>query len=67
MAQTFYDLRKDAIEAFQERINNGDCVNEDYISDVIHEVAESVLPVYTSDILSMASYNFSFAACKPEY
>ena len=58
-----YDLRKQAREAIDEAIENKyyDC-----LEDGLHEIADGLVPIYTSDLMSLAADNIEFAVNVPE-
>ena len=63
--KTYYmqDLYDQAIEDLQDRLKEtgygiNDQFGRDYIDDVIHEVADNNIPIYTYDLLQYASNNF---------
>ena len=59
--KTYYteDLVKDAIEELKERIEWYEKEEESYDEDdLIHEVADNNIPIYTYDLLQYASNNF---------
>jgi hypothetical protein len=62
--KTYYseDLIKGAIEDLQDRIKEEEIkLDEKYaieIDDLIHEVADNNIPIYTYDLLQYASNNF---------
>ena len=63
--KTYYmqDLYDQAIEELQDRLKEAgyginDQFGRDYIDDVIHEVADGNVPIYTYDLLQYASNNF---------
>ena len=59
--KTYYkeDLIEGAIEDLQERIEWCEKEKEEYEAyDLIHEIADNNIPIYTYDLLQYASYNF---------
>ena len=63
--KTYYteDLIEGAIEDFQDRLKEAgyginDQFGRDYIDDLISEVADNNIPIYTYDLLQYASNNF---------
>ena len=60
--ETYYteDLVKDAIEELEELKgeNPTEAYEENYLDDIIHEVADNNIPIYTYDLLQYASNNF---------
>jgi hypothetical protein len=59
--KTYYteDLKESAIEELQDRIKWCEEEKEDYdIDDLIPEVADNNIPIYTYDLLQYASNNF---------
>ena len=54
------DLVKGAIEELEERKgeNPTEAYEEDYLDDIIHEIADNNIPIYTYDLLQYASNNF---------
>ena len=67
-----YRIKKEALEELKERLEeNAEFDNgELYISidehDTIFEIADSSVPIYTSDILQMAADNIGLALEEPE-
>ena len=61
--KTYYteDLVKGAIEELEELKgeNPTEAYEEDYLDDIIHEVADNNIPIYTYDLLQYASNNFN--------
>ena len=57
MSWVLNDLLKSTIDSLEERINESGQVD----SDDLHEIADSMIPVYTSDILELACDNLRLA------
>jgi len=57
-----YDLRKQAREALDEAKEYG--IEE--LGDTIHELADGLVPIYTSDLMTLAADNLDFATLEPE-
>ena len=55
------DLIKDAIEDLEDRVEDWDDVD-----DIIHEIADMYVPVYTYDLLQLACENLDLATLEPE-
>ena len=60
--QTLHEIIRDACEELREYDPND--VTEP--SDVIHEIADSSVPIYTSDLLELASQSNELALAVPE-
>ena len=60
---TLHELRITAREAVDEAIENNyyDC-----LEDGLHEIADSLVPVYTSDLMSLAADNICLATDTPD-
>ena len=59
--KTYYteDLVKDAIEELEDRIKEEEIENiKKYLDDIIPEIADNNIPIYTYDLLQYASNNF---------
>lgn len=63
---TIHELVKWAKEELKTRIEEGDCNDENSVSDSISEIAESFVPVYTREILEVALSNFNFVSYESE-
>jgi len=64
---TMHQIIKDSIEEFKERLEdypNGFYQGEPH--DVIHEIADSNVPAYTSDLMELAAGDVSLATNEPE-
>lgn len=59
-----YDLEQSAIEELKDWMNENPGNDEPH--DEIFEIADSSVPVYTSDILNLASENINLAVDVPE-
>ena len=59
-----YKLEQDAIEELYDRLKELEEGEE--LSDLIHEVADSWVPIYTFDLLSVASSCIYLAVEEPE-
>jgi len=63
--KTYYteDLVKGAIKELEETLKESeygekDQYGRDYLDDIIHEIADNNIPIYTYDLLQYASNNF---------
>jgi len=63
---TIQKLRKDSVELFKSRLNEIWASDQDTVSDIIHEVADNIIPVYTREILEVALSNLDLACSKSE-
>ena len=63
---TIHELVEWAKEELRTRIEAGDCNNENSLSDSVSEIAESFVPVYTREILEVASSNYHLVSCEPD-
>jgi hypothetical protein len=63
MARELWTLLKDAQAEYLER--RKDYPDED-VGDVMHEVADSHVPVYTADLMRLASEDIDLAVRVPE-
>lgn len=73
-----YDVEQSAIESLRDRINDliqeyeitsADQVDDDQhneLCDLIFEVTDSAVPIYTSDLMQLAADNISLATDEPE-
>ena len=61
---TLRELEKDVLDELRERLQDNPWNNDEY--DIIHEVADSNTPIYTSDILKLAADNLFLATDIPE-
>ena len=62
---TLREILKDAEEELRDRWNDLDtCQRRDL--DIIHEIADSNVPIYNSDILEVAADNLYMATNEPE-
>ena len=61
-----YTIIKDAQETLKEFIENGTDFYNDEPHDVISEIADSAVPVYTATLLEIASNDVSLAVDEPE-
>ena len=59
---TLHELRQNARDSLDEAVEYG----IDEIGDTIHELADGLVPVYTSDLLSLAADNLALATDEPE-
>jgi len=61
---TLYELTQSTIEQMKERLkeNNG----SEEIGDIIHEVADGNVPLYTADLLEIAASSLDMATLEPE-
>jgi len=59
---TTYELRRYARENLDEAIEYG--ISD--IHDTIHEIADGLVPVYTSELLNLAAEHLNFAVDEPE-
>lgn len=59
---TLQELRQYARENLDEAREYG--ISE--ISDTVHEIADGLVPVYTSDLMSLAAEHLNFAVDEPE-
>jgi len=62
---TLYEIITAAKEELAERINDADTDIIDE-SDIIHEIADSSVPVYNNDLISLAYHDMSLAVDEPE-
>lgn len=62
MSTTWNKLVNDVIDELKEKSQ------EEFtdVSDLIHEIADSNVPIYTHDLLQLASDNFRLATVEPE-
>ena len=58
-----YEMKKDAVEELKESLR--DYPDNDQ-HDTIHEIADSSVPVYTSDILQLVADNIDLAVIEPD-
>jgi len=58
------DLRQLAIDDLEEAIEYND---GEFYQDMIHEIADSCTPIYSSDLLGWASNYIVFAIKEPDY
>jgi hypothetical protein len=66
-ADKLTDILKGAESDFRDRWENyRDEFHQGEPHDVIHEIADSSIPVYTGDLLELANENNSLATDKPE-
>ena len=63
---TIQSLLESAIEDFNEWLNDGESRTEDDISDLIWDVADRNVPIYTHDLLDVAKSNLWIVASEPE-
>ena len=59
--KTYYteDLKRQAIEELEDRIKEEEIENiKKYLDDIIPEIADNNIPIYTYDLLQYASNNF---------
>lgn len=65
-----YDIVVDAIEEFRQRMQEakeeGRFRDIEEPNDIIFEIADSHVPIYTSDLLRLASENTEFALSEPD-
>ncbi len=68
MITTLHDLIIGATEDLQERMTELGCQSSDEndVSDLIHEVADSWVPIYYSQLIEVASHNLWVATSEPE-
>ena len=67
MSRQLQEIQKDAREELRDRWANYSeefCQGEPH--DVIHEIADSSVPVYTHDLMTLAAENNSLAVDEPE-
>ena len=64
MSQSLYEIVKDARQELREWAKDNKDETEPH--DAIHEIADSSVPVYTSDLLQLAADNLELATAKPE-
>ena len=62
MMTTLHELRQHARENLDEAVEYG----IDEIGDTIHELADGLVPVYTSDLMQLAADNLNLATDAPE-
>lgn len=55
-----------AIDSLKERLTFFNSGNEDEISDIIHEVTENWIPVYSHEVMKIASSNLNLVCVKSE-
>ena len=58
-----YEMKKDAIEELKDSLRGYPDADE---HDTIMEIADSSVPIYTSDILQLAADNVSLAVAEPD-
>lgn len=63
---TIYELKHDAIEELKNRLASDESIDQDNVSDVIHEVAENWIPVYTRELIELTLSNFDLICVTPE-
>ena len=61
---TLNELVEDSIAYLLERLEEKE--KYEYVGDIIHEVADSYVPVYTSQLLDLASKNLELATNVPD-
>lgn len=63
-----FNLLKDARQELRERLEDWgeDDFEQDEPHDIIHEIADSNVPVYTSDLMQLAADDLSLATNEPE-
>ena len=62
---TLREILKDAEEELREEWENMDTVQKRDL-DIVHEIADSNVPIYTSDLLDVAADNLYMATNEPE-
>ena len=62
---TLREILKDAEEELRDQWSDMDTVQRRDL-DIVHEIADSNVPVYTSDILEVASNDIDMATLEPE-
>lgn len=63
---TIQDLRLNAVEVLKEGLAEIWSTNPDTVNDLIHEVTDNIIPVYTIEILEIALSHLELATCKSE-
>ncbi len=64
---TLYDLVRDAKEVFVEEIAKAGFTTADECSDLLHEITDSHVPVYHSDLLDLAAKHNHLGTDIPEF
>ena len=62
MSQTLYEIIEDAKTELEELMHG----NPEYPEDLVHEIADSSVPVYTYDLMQLAAANTNLAVDEPE-
>ena len=60
-----YEIIDNAIEELEDNLND-DIFESDAPHDTISEIADSAVPVYSSDLLQLAADNLELAITEPE-
>jgi len=63
---TIYELKNDAIGELSSRLHSEDVYDHDHYNDIIHEVTENWIPVYTREILELAMSKFDLVSINPD-
>jgi hypothetical protein len=63
---TIHDIVKDAIEDFWDRLNDDEWTTECDVYDLIHEIADSHVPIYYSQVLEVARSDLWLVTTQPE-
>ena len=68
MTQTLEEITQDAIDELRERAEDGGILrmNEPDYDGALAEIADSSVPVYTSDLMELAANNLDLATNMPE-
>lgn len=62
--QTIRELVDDAIKYLNDRLEEKE--KYDYVGDIIHEVADSYVPIYTHDLIKIASSSIDLVVNEPD-
>ncbi len=63
---TIHKLVQSALEDFKEGLKQEKWVTEDYVSDLIHEIADTNVPIYNDELLEVALSNLWLACSESE-
>lgn len=63
---TYHDLKKNALEELQARLDENITTDQFDATEIIHEVTENWIPVYTREILELALSKFDLACSIPD-
>jgi hypothetical protein len=72
MKMNMYDIEKDALESLKEsleyhaELDDGEIYFSGDDNDIIFEVCDSSVPIYTYDLMQLAADNISLAVDEPE-